>query len=145
MQKLAQWYRRNYLHVPESTASDPVMINPFASLVPTNMPKTPRRLSELNMYMKIHYELRMKGEAERRLMMAQHEYEGTTEEERTERDLKLPVPLAIRLETARRFWETESAETKAAVRDEIEKEYEAEKEAWETKERVPKTPQEYHQ
>jgi hypothetical protein len=102
-------------------------------------------MSEINMYMKIHYESRMKAEADHRLVMALHEYEETMEEERIVMDLKPPVPLTIRIETAKQFWVTESNETKVAVRKKIESEYAAAKEAWDTKHQVPKTPQEYHQ
>ena len=87
----------------------------------------------------------MKAEADRCLVIAQREYEETTEDERIEMDLKPPVPLTIWLETAKQFWATESNETKAAVRENTEREYTAAKEAWETKHQVPKMPQEYHQ
>ena len=129
----------------DSTDSSLALANPFACLVPANMPKPPRRMSEISMYMKIHYELRMKAEADRRLVIAQCEYEETTEDERIKMDLKPPVPLTIRLETAKQFWATKSNETKAVVRENIEREYTAAKEAWETKHQVPKTLQEYHQ
>jgi hypothetical protein len=102
-------------------------------------------MGEVNHYMKLYYETRMKDEADRRLVIAQREYDNTTVEERLEKKLDPPVPLAIRKQTAESFWKTESAATKEEVRADLEAVYNEELRAWEARMELPKTPQEYHQ
>ena len=109
------------------------------------MAKPPRRMGEINMYMKLHYDTRIKAEADRRLEIVQRQYDETMDSERLAQELKPPVPLVMRTETVRMFWATESTATKDKVHGEIEAAYEAEQKEWEAKMAVPKTPQEYHQ
>jgi hypothetical protein len=102
-------------------------------------------MAEINMYMAMYYETRIKEEAERRVIIAERKFEQTTEEERAVQDLKKLVPVAIRNHTAVEFWKTESETTKEAVKARIEELYNEVLEAWNGKRNVPKTPQEYHQ
>jgi hypothetical protein len=146
MQKLGQWYHRNYKHVLNTTNSTlNGAANPFVSLGLADVPKPPRRMAEINYYMKLHYNTRMKSEAYRRFDIAKRDYEGATEEERSEGEMKEPVPLAIQTETAKSFWATESAATKDEVRVGLEATYQEELAAWKADRQLPKTPQEYHQ
>ena len=40
------------------------------------MAKPPHRMGEINMYMKLHYDTRIKAEADRRLEIAQRQYDA---------------------------------------------------------------------
>jgi hypothetical protein len=99
----------------------------------------------INQYMMMHYESRMKEEAERRITIAQRKFDRTTKEERIRDGLKKPMAIVIRKETANKFWLTETDTIKEEVHARIEADYNEELEAWAAKLEVPKTAQEYHQ
>jgi hypothetical protein len=104
-------------------------------------------MGEINQYMAMYYDTRFKEEAECRIIIAQRKFDEMTKEERDAEGLQNPMKqhLAIRSETAREFWLTESDATKEEVRAQIEVSYKDELEDWNTKQELPKTAQEYHQ
>jgi hypothetical protein len=87
----------------------------MVALFPSSMLKPPCKMAEISQYMLMYYNTRLKEEAERRLAIAERKFSQATEEERSEQGLKKPIPVAIRQETARVFWETESEVTKEEV------------------------------
>jgi hypothetical protein len=95
--------------------------------------------------MRMYYDTRIAEEAERRIIIAQRKFNQATEEEIADQDLKEPIDLVICKETTMEFWETESEATKEEVRAQVETDYNAEVEAWNSKKDLPKTAQEYHQ
>jgi len=121
------------------------MINPLLALFPSTELKAPRRAWVINKYMQVYYDMRIAEEAERRIIIAQRKFNQATEEEIADQDLKEPIDLIIRKETTMEFWETESEATKEEVQAQVETDYNAEVEAWNSKKDLPKTAQEYHQ
>lgn len=107
-----------------------------------HLTKRPHKLSAFHYYMKLYYSSKMKAEYEQLFPLLIAEYEGASEEEQA--NLKKPMPVNVRAEIGMRFWLAESQ----AFRDEIEKrrddEHAKEMEKWETTQRIPRTPQEYH-
>lgn len=118
-------------------------MNPFAPLIDS---KVPRRAAVINEYMALYYQSHMKAEAERRIKMATDAFDALPEAEKTVdgKPLKRPAALAIRKDTARKFWEVEMESVKAEVLDSIEtKKANALAELAELRE-PPQTPGQYH-
>jgi hypothetical protein len=72
-------------------------------------------------------------------------YEEATEEERQNEDVQKPVPLQLRNEVGREFWNLESKEFREAVAQDAEDAHAKEVEEWEALRVVPRTPQQFHQ
>jgi hypothetical protein len=135
------------MHIPKTANNDDpsAEFNPLATILPASLSKPTRRMGEINQYMAMYYETRMKEEAERRISTAQLKYSQATEEERLEEGMKKPEAVVIRKETAVKFWSTESQETKDEVRAIVEAQHQQELRSWKAKQETPKTAQQYHQ
>jgi ribosomal protein L23 len=144
-QKLGQWYQHRYKHVPTIDATPDGTKNPLLALFPSTKLKAPHRAWVINKYMWMYYDTRITEEAERCIIIAQQKFNQATKEEIDDQDLKEPIDLVIHKETAMEFWETESEATKEEVRAQVETDYNAEVEAWNSKKELPKTAQKYHQ
>ncbi|KIM86480.1 hypothetical protein PILCRDRAFT_4959 [Piloderma croceum F 1598] len=143
--KLGQWYQHRYKHVPTIDATPDGTKNPLLALFPSTKLKAPHRAWVINKYMWMYYDTRITEEAERCIIIAQQKFNQATKEEIDDQDLKEPIDLVIHKETAMEFWETESEATKEEVRAQVETDYNAEVEAWNSKKELPKTAQKYHQ
>lgn len=88
----------------------------------------------------------MKEEAERRIKIANDAFDALSEEEKMVHGtvLKRPTGLAIRKETARKFWEVESEYVKDEVLASIETKKALALTAMAAKNEPPKTPGQYH-
>jgi len=73
------------------------------------------------------------------------DYHAATEEERVAKDLKAPVAIALRNEVGREFWLLESAAFREEIAVSAEEKHAQDMAEWEELQRVPKTPQEFHQ
>jgi hypothetical protein len=114
----------------------------LATLVSAKVPKPPVKSTFINQYMMMHYSTLMKGEADRRVALAQFNYNALTPEERPGKE---PCPLTIRKQVARDFWKTESTEVKESVLAAAGAAHEENLEEWAKLKEVPKTAAQYHQ
>lgn len=106
----------------------------------------PRRQSVLNAYMKLYYQTIIKDEAERRIVIAMAAWRALPESERVVngKEVKKPVALSIRKDTAAKFWEMETEAVKAEVLASIETEKAKALENLVISKDPPKTPAQYH-
>jgi hypothetical protein len=95
--------------------------------------------------MKQYYASRVKEEYNRRYIVAKKLYDDATEEERESKAVKKPVPVQLRSEIGREFWDLETAEFRQEMTEKAEDAYLKEVEEWEEAKTVPKTPQQFHQ
>ena len=77
--------------------------------------------------------------------MARDEYDASTDEERVANDLKAPIAVALRSEVGREFWFLESAAFHEEIAVLAEEQHAQDMAEWEAIQKVPKTPQEFHQ
>ena len=145
LQKLSQWYHRKFKRVEASATSSASSINPFVSVLDANKSKAPRKLTPFHQYFKLHYNTRIKAEYTRRFQLAKDEYDASTDEERAANDLKAPIAVALRSEVGREFWFLESAAFREEIAVLAEEQHAQDMAEWEAIQKVPKTPQEFHQ
>jgi hypothetical protein len=141
---LAQWYRRKYKR-PEVSKAGSSTDNPFSAVLAGSIDKAPRKLTPFHQYLKVHYHTRIKEEYTRRYAIAKKKYDEATEEERENKDVEKPIPLQMRNEIGREFWNLETDEFREAVAQDAEDAHTKEVEEWEELKVVPKTPQQFHQ
>lgn len=85
----------------------------------------------------------MKAEFERRYSVACQKWESLSEAE--QEGTKKPAQVQIRTALAKEFWLLESEEAQARFTREAEAEYQMQTEKWEALQKVPVTPQSFHQ
>lgn len=135
------------MHVPvSSTDRDRFATINADAFEPKVKSKGLRRQTVLNEYMALHYQILMKEEAERRILLANEAWNALTDDEKfvDGKALKKPTPLAIRKETAAKFWEIESEDVKAEVLASIEEKKQKALEDLANSKEPPKTPAQYH-
>lgn len=128
---------------PEVPASDTTHDNPFLAALGISLGKRPRRLGAFHFYQRATYKVSMLGEYNRRMTAARLIYDALSEE--AQETATRPEPVRIRTELAKEFWATETQETRDRFAKEAEEEFEREMEEWESLQKSPMTPIQYHQ
>lgn len=95
--------------------------------------------------MKLHYDSRVKEEYLRRYAVAKQRYDNATEDDRENGIVKKPIPVQMRAEIGKEFWDLETAEFREEIAQHAEDVHAQEVEEWEESKKVPKTPQQFHQ
>jgi hypothetical protein len=143
LQKLSQWYRRMYKRPEATKGGDSSSANPFTSVMAANIEKAPRKLAAFQWYYKMYYKSRMKDEYLRRFAVATKKYKEASPEEKE--TLNKPIPVQIRSEIVREFWNLETVEYREQMARDAEEAHSKAFEDWEQLKQVPKTAQQFHQ
>lgn len=142
LQKIGNWYRRNYKRPEAKLALTSPNNNPLLDTFYEHMGKPPRKRSLVVHYMKKHYGPIMKAESEQRFEAEKAVWDSLTEEEREQRELKEPEPVAVRTKVATEFLGDETDEFREELKKQLEKEHEEEVAEWKALQKKPKTPAE---
>jgi hypothetical protein len=119
VQKLGQWYRRKYKR-PEATKTV-MAANPFTAVLAANIEKAPQKLSLFHKYFKMYWKLRIRDKYLCWFAVAKKEYDEASDDDKTTRTVKKPIPVQLRMEIGMEFWLLESEEFQAEVAQEAKK------------------------
>jgi hypothetical protein len=139
LQKLSQWYRHIYKLPKVTKGGDSPFANPFTSVMAANIEKAPWKHAAFQWYYKMYYKSRMKDKYLRRFAVAMKEYEDALPEEKE--TLNKPIPVQIRSEIVREFWNLETVEYRKQMAHDAEEAHSKAFEVWEQLKQVPKTAQ----